>query len=136
MALQGKLKENLTMTQLCDMLEKPADGFMSHAEAISVTELPGDSSQIEKIIKILYGKDDHDFATFCDMLRRSNYGVWANKLELKAKTFKNDQGKVIAYYSQFCGVPSRDKQCIRCMCVCVCVCTSDATVGVCIMSTN
>ena len=141
-ALQGKLKENLTMTELCDMLEKPAGGFMSHAEAIRVTELSGDSKQVGQIIKILYGKDDRDFATFCEMLRRSNYGVWANKLELKAETFKNGQGKVIAYCSLFCGVPlllaSRDKQCMQCVCVCVCVCvcTSDATVGVCIMFTN
>ena len=123
-ALQGKLKENLTMTQLCDMLEKPAGGFMSHAEAIRVTELSGDSKQIEQIIKILRGKDDRDFATFCEMLRRSNYGVWANKLELKAGTVKNGQGKVIAYCSLFCGVQlaSRDKQCMQCVCVCVRAC--------------
>ena len=104
-ALQGKLKENLTMTQLCDKLEKPAGGFMSHAEAISVTELSGDSNQIGQIIKILYGKEDRDFATFCKMLRESNYGVWATELELKAEAFKNGQGKIIAYCSLFCGVP-------------------------------
>ena len=126
MALQGKLKENLTMTQLCDMLEKPAGGFMNHAEALRVTELSGDSNQIGQIIKILYGKDDRAFTTFCEMLRRSNYGVWANKLESEAETLKNGQGKVIAYCSLFCVVPlsSRDKQCIQCVCVCVCVCVS------------
>ena len=104
-ALQRDLKKNLTMTELCDILEKPAGGFMSPAEAHSVTELSGDSNQIGQIIKILRGKDDRDFATFCKMLRRSSYGMWANELELQAETFKNDQGKVIAYCSLFCGVP-------------------------------
>ena len=122
-ALQRDLK-NLTMTQLRDRLEKPAGGFMSHAEALRVTELSGDSNQIGQIIKILYGKDDSDFATFCEMLRKSNYGVWANELESEAETLKNGQGRVIAYCSPFCGVPlsSSDKQCIQCVCVCLCVC--------------
>ena len=120
-ALQRDLKKKLTMTELCDILEKPAGGFMSPAEALKVTELSGDSNQIGEIIKILRGKDDHDFAIFCDMLRKSNYGVWANELELKAKTFKNGQGKVIAFCSLFCGVllASRDKQCMQCVCVCL-----------------
>ena len=118
-ALQGELKENLTMTHLRDMLEKPAGGFLTPAEARSVTELSGDSNQIEQILKFLRGKGDNEFDTFCKMLRRCNYGVWANKLESEAETFKNGQGKVIVYYSQFCGVPSRDKQCMQRVCVCL-----------------
>lgn len=96
-ALRRKLKENLTMTELGDMLEKPAGGFMSCAEARSVTDLSGDSKQIGQIIEVLCGKGDRDFATFCEMLRQSNYEVWANNLESTAESFKKHEGGVIAF---------------------------------------
>ena len=90
--LKGRLKTNILMTGLCDILETPAGGFMSDVEARSVTDLPGEMNQIEQIIRILLGKGDKEFAIFTKMLRRSNYDVWANELESAAESFKKCAG--------------------------------------------
>ena len=90
--LQGKLKEHILMTGLRDMLQKPAGGFMSAMEARSVTDLSGEMNQIGEIITILLGKGDREFSIFTDMLRRSNYGAWANELESAAESFKKCAG--------------------------------------------
>ena len=91
-ALKGKLKSGITMITLSDMLERPAGGFMNAAEALSVTAKTGDMEQVGHIIKILQGKGDEDFATFCRMLRQCNYEVWARELELTAERFKTSEG--------------------------------------------
>ena len=91
-ALKGKLKSNITMIKLIDMLERPAGGFMNAAEANSVTAKTGDVKQVGQIIKILKGKGDEDFATFCHMLRQCNYEVWARELESTAERFKTSEG--------------------------------------------
>ena len=90
-ALKGKLKSGITMIEL-DMLVRPAGGFMNEAEALSVTAKTGDMEQVGHIIKILQGKGDEDFATFCRMLRQCNYEAWARELELTAKRFKTSEG--------------------------------------------
>ena len=91
-ALKGKLKSNITMIELSDMLVRPAGGFMNAAEALSVTAKTGDVEQVGQIIKILQGKGDEDFATFCRMLRQCNYKAWARELELTAERFKTSEG--------------------------------------------
>ena len=90
--LKGRLKTNILMTGLRDMLQTPAGGFMSTMEARSVTDLSGEMNQIEQMIKILLGKGDKEFAIFTKMLRCSNYGVWANELESAAESFKKCAG--------------------------------------------
>ena len=90
--LKGRLKTNILMTGLRDMLPTPAGGFMSTMEARSVTDLSGEMNQIEQIIMILLGKGDKEFTTFTKMLRRSNYSVWANELESAAESFKKCAG--------------------------------------------
>ena len=65
---------------------------MNAAEALSVTAKTGDVEQVGQIIKILQGKGDDDFATFCRMLRQCNYEVWARELELTAERFKTSEG--------------------------------------------
>ena len=92
-ALQGSLKTNVTMIQLCDMLERPAGGFMDRAEVLTVKAKTGDMEQMGEVINILRGKEDAAFDIFCDLLRRSNYGVWAEELASAAEGLKTDQGK-------------------------------------------
>ena len=97
-ALQGSLKTNVTMIQLCDLLERPAGGFMDRAEVLSVKTKTGDMEQIGEVINILRGKEDAAFDIFCDMLQRSNYGVWAQELVSSAERFKTQQGKFTVFY--------------------------------------
>ena len=88
-ALKGKLMLNvMTSTGLNNKLEKPAGGFMDRAEAQSVTRLQGDGPQIERIIDILRGKGDKEFDIFCDMLQKSNNGLWASELKKEAQKLK------------------------------------------------
>ena len=87
-ALQGSLKLNVKMIQLSDMLERPAGGFMDRAEALSVKAKTGDMEQMGELINILLGKEDMAFYTFCDLLQRSNYEVWARELKSAAERLK------------------------------------------------
>ena len=87
-ALQGNLKLNVKMIQLSDMLERPAGGFMDRAEALSVKSKAGDMEQMGELINILLGKEDVAFYTFCDLLQRCNYEVWARELKSAAERLK------------------------------------------------
>ena len=87
-ALQGTLKSNVKMIQLGDMLERPAGGFMDRAEALSVKTKTGDMEQMGELINILLGKEDMAFYTFCELLQRSNYEVWACELKSAAESLK------------------------------------------------
>ena len=90
-SLQGDLKLKVLMsTGLSDKLQKVAGGFMNEAEEQQVRKQHGDDEQMGKLIEILKGKQDEDFITFLEMLRGANYGVWAKKLERKAKEFKKE----------------------------------------------
>ena len=89
-ASKGKLKLNVKMFQLVDMLHTAAGGFMDSAEAQRVRNKIGDAQQIEEVIDILQGKGDEEFAIFCQMLRQCNYQVWARQLELKAEKLRSD----------------------------------------------
>ena len=88
-ALKGKLMVNvMTSTGLNNMLEKLAGGFMDRVEAQSVTCLQGDRPQMERLIEILRGKGDKEFDIFCDMLEKSNNGLWASELKKEAQKLK------------------------------------------------
>ena len=89
-ALKGKLKLNVKMIALANILETPAGGFMSRTEAQSVRAKTGDDQQMELVIKILLEKGDKEFAIFCQMLQKSNYQVWAHKLEVEAEKLRRD----------------------------------------------
>ena len=89
-ASKGKLKLNVKMFQLVDMLHTAAGGFMDSAETQRVRDKTGDAQQIEEVIDILRGRGDEEFATFCQMLRQCNYQVWARQLELKAEKLRSD----------------------------------------------
>ena len=96
-ALQGSLKIHVKMIQLYDMLERPAGGFMDRAEVLSVKAKTGDMEQMGEVINILRGKEDMAFYTFCDLLRRSSYGVWAQELVSSAERLKIDHGKFTVF---------------------------------------
>ena len=108
-ALKGKLKLNVKMIALANILETPAGGFMNSAEAQSVRDKTGDAQQIEEVIDILRGKGDKEFATFCQMLQKSNYQVWAHALEVEAEKFKTSDGmKWLLAFLLLCVVVASD----------------------------
>ena len=93
-SLRETLKLRVSMNAgLSDKLEKTAGGFMSEHEAKMVREptKASDMDKTEKIIKILLGKTNEDFATFCTMLRETSQYVWADELEKKAEQFKRER---------------------------------------------
>lgn len=63
---------------------------MSRAEALSVTQLSGECRQMGQVIAILRGKGNLEFNIFCNILRQSNYHVWADELERVAKQFERN----------------------------------------------
>ena len=85
-ALEGKLKTNLSLEELIDLLEKPAGGFMTEAEKMSVCEQPKQREKVGRIITILRRKGDQDFDIFIKLLRESGNEVWAEQLERKSKS--------------------------------------------------
>ena len=92
-ALQGDLKLNVIMkTGLIDKLQTAAGGFLSRAEAQAVESKPSNAEQMGELIRILLGKGNADFRTFCRMLRQSNYSIWADQLERRASEFRGKPG--------------------------------------------
>ena len=92
-SLQGELKLNVIMrTGLTDLLPKAAGGFLSRAEALAVESKPSNTEQMGELIRILLGKGNADFKNFCRTLRQSNYSVWADQLERKAREFRGEPG--------------------------------------------
>ena len=66
---------------------------MNRAEVLSVKAKTGDMEQMGEVINILRGKEDTAFDIFCNLLRRSNYGVWAQELVSAAERRTTEQGK-------------------------------------------
>ena len=98
-SLQGELKLNVMIkTGLVNKLQKAAGGFMSDAEAQAVMSKQSNAEQMGEIIQILLGKTNRDFKIFCRMLRQSNYDLWANELEKKAREFKEEPGRLVLIY--------------------------------------
>ena len=94
-SLQGELKLKViikTPAGLSDKLQKAAGGFMDEGEAQAVESKPSSAEQMGELIRILLGKGNADFRTFCTMLRESNYSVWADELERKAREFRGEPG--------------------------------------------
>ena len=92
-SLQGELKENVIVNNgLNNKLQRAAGGFMARAEAQAVESKPSNAEQMGELIRILLGKRNADFRTFCRMLRQTNYGLWADELERKASEFRGEPG--------------------------------------------
>ena len=92
-SLQGEIKVNIIMKNgLIDKLEKAAGGFMTRLEAQTVKSMPNNAEQMGELIEILRGKGNADFHIFCTMLRQSSYALWADKLERKAREFREKPG--------------------------------------------
>ena len=108
-ALKRELTLNVKMIVLANILETPAGGFMSRTEAKSVRAKTGDD-QMELVIEILLGKGDKEFATFCQMLQKSNYQVWARELEVEAEKFKTSDGMkcLLFAFLLLCAVAASD----------------------------
>ena len=87
-SLQADLKLHVLMeTGLGDKLEKAAGGFMDKHEAERVRQERTNMERMDKLIKILLGKSNEDFATFLGMLRDTNNETWARQLEDRAEQF-------------------------------------------------
>ena len=92
-SLTGKFKINVIVKNgLNNKLQKAAGGFMSREEALAVESKPSSAEQMGELIQILLGKGNADFRIFCTMLRQSNYSVWADELETKARKFREEPG--------------------------------------------
>ena len=83
---------------------------MSRTEAQSVRAKTGDDQQMELVIEILLGKSNKEFATFCQMLQKSNYQVWARELEVEAEKFKISDGMkhLVLTFLLLCAVVTSD----------------------------
>ena len=98
-SLQGELKINVMIkTGLVNKLQKAAGGFMSEAEAKVVMSKQSNAEQMGELIQILLGKTKQDFKIFCRILKQSNYDLWANELEKKAREFKEEPGRLVLIY--------------------------------------
>ena len=92
-ALQGELKKNVIVNNgLNNKLQKATGGFMNEEEAQVVESKPSNAEQMGELIRILLGKGNEDFSTFCRMLRQSNYSVWSDQLERRAREFRGEPG--------------------------------------------
>ena len=74
---------------LIDMLEAQAGGFMTRAEAQSVRNA---EDPMGWLIKILLGRGDKEFNTFCDMPEKSNHCAWANRLRQETEWYRQKEG--------------------------------------------
>ena len=91
-SLQGDLKINVIVKNgLNNKLQKAAGGFMSREEALAVESKPSNAEQMGELIWILLGKGNADFKTFCTMLHQSNYSIWADELQTRARDFREVQ---------------------------------------------
>ena len=92
-SLQEQLKLKVIMnTGLINKLQKAAGGFMNQAEAQAVESKPNNAEQMGELIRILLGKRNADFKIFCTMLHQSNYCLWSEELERKAREFSVQPG--------------------------------------------
>ena len=89
-SLESDLKVNLSLAGLLSRLERPAGGFMTEDERMSVDEEQGDSKKIVKIINILKKKGNAEFGIFLNMLRKSGNEVWASTIEKSARALEKD----------------------------------------------
>ena len=88
--LENDLKIHLGLTEVMSLLEKPAGGFMTAAERISVEDEKGQVSQVGKIIKILRQKGNEEFEIFLEILHKSGNEVWASCLAKSADQFQQE----------------------------------------------
>ena len=87
---ENHLKMHLGLTEVMDLLEKPAGGFMTVAERKSVEKEDGPLAQVGKIIKILRSKGNEEFGIFLEILRKSDNEVWASCLAKTADLFQQE----------------------------------------------
>ena len=88
--LERDLKVNLSLEELMDLLERPAGGFMTEAEKMSVCEEVKQRDKVGRIISLLRGKGDRDFDSFLKLLRESGNEVWSGQLEEKAGQLRRE----------------------------------------------
>ena len=94
--LKGNLKLNVKVKEsgMLDMLEIPTPlGFLNRAEMQAVVASGNNMEQMDEVIELLLGKEDKCFSNFCDILTKSNNGVWANRLRMKVQELQRSSGK-------------------------------------------
>ena len=89
-SLEHKLQPNLSLTGLIPLLEKPAGGFMTEIDRISVEALEGRLKRVGRIIEVLRKKGNKEIDAFLEILRKSGNEIWATEIEEKAKQFRRE----------------------------------------------
>ena len=89
-SLEHKLQPNLSLTGLIPLLEKPAGGFMTEIDRISVEALEGRLKRVGRIIEVLRKKGNKEIDAFLEILRKSGNEIWATEIEEKAKQFRQE----------------------------------------------
>lgn len=84
------LKVNLSLTGLIPRLEKPAGGFMTDIDRVSVEALEGRLNRVGRIIEIVRKKGNRDYDSFLKILRQSGNEVWASAIEEKAEQLNQE----------------------------------------------
>ena len=87
-SLEHELQTSLSLTGLIPLLEKPAGGFMTWIDRMSVEALEGRLKRVGRIIEVLRKKGNQEFDAFIEILRRSGNETWATEIEEKAEQFR------------------------------------------------
>ena len=87
---ESGLQLHLSLIGVMCLLEKPAGGFMTAAERMSVDAERGRIYQVGKIIKILLQKGNEEFEIFLKILNESGNEVWAQGLAISADQFQQE----------------------------------------------
>lgn len=95
------LKVNLCLVSIISLLEQPAGGFMLREERQNVEGADGKVNQVGRIIEILRGKGNKEFEIFLEMLKKSGYEMWAEKIKESAHHFRQVQSEGVSESKHF-----------------------------------
>lgn len=95
------LKVNLCLVSIFSLLEQPVGGFMLREERQYVEGANGKVNQVGRIIEILRGKGNEEFEIFLEVLKKSGYEMWAEKIKESAHHFRQVQSEGVSECKHF-----------------------------------
>lgn len=84
---QNDFRTGIIVKNICPSLHKDAGGFLDDVEWDRVTakEKEGNVAQVDELFTILLTKEDKDFDSFCDIVKRQCNATRAKNLRETAK---------------------------------------------------